>query len=102
MGKLNGVSTFTALYTVLTEYEEIRLQVHTPTRSLEHLASPFGNKMQSHKNYGFRMPQVFYTDNVNGDKNLERWIPSRLSNVEHIIAPSQEELIARNCDNNHL
>lgn len=47
MGKMNGVSTFNALYTVLNEYEEIRLQVLSPTKALSHLASSFDNMIQS-------------------------------------------------------
>lgn len=84
MAKINGVSTFSCLYTLLNEYEEIRLQVLAPTKSLEHLAPSFNNMMESYKKYGFKMPELFYTDNVLGDRLfLESTIPSLLKDVIH-------------------
>jgi hypothetical protein len=97
MAKINGVSTFSCLYTVLNEYEEIRLQVLAPTKSLDHLASSFNNMMESYTKYGFQMPEVFYTDNVIGDRLfLESAIPSLKKDVVH-TKPTLTEQVNTNC-----
>ncbi|KAG2191934.1 hypothetical protein INT47_012017 [Mucor saturninus] len=86
MGKLNGETTFTALYTCLNEYEEIRMQVLTPSKALSHLALPFNAMVQSYNLNGYRLPSLFYTDNVNSDRNfLEGVLPSLLENVDKTI-----------------
>jgi hypothetical protein len=88
MGKINGISTFLALYTVLNEYEEIRLQVIAHTKALSHLAPSFNSMIDTYKKLNFEMPKLFYTDNVAGDKQfLEKVIPSLLDNVEHVHPP---------------
>lgn len=63
MGKTNGTPVFSALYTLMNEYEEIRMQVLAHTKSLNGLEVNFASMMDSYKRYGFDMPQVFYTDN---------------------------------------
>lgn len=86
MGKTNGTSVFSSLYTVMNEYEEIRMQVLAHTKSLRELSGNFDSMMESYRNYGFEMPQVFYTDNVAADKNtLEKYIPSLTENVKRLI-----------------
>lgn len=86
MGKTNGTSVFSSLYTVMNEYEEIRMQVLAHTKSLKELSGSFGSMMESYRRYGFDMPQVFYTDNVAADKNtLEAYIPSLSDNVRAIV-----------------
>ncbi|KAI8637805.1 ribonuclease H-like domain-containing protein [Parasitella parasitica] len=97
MAKINGVSTFSCLYTVLNEHQEIRLQVLAPTKSLDHLAYSFNNMMESYTRYGFQMPEVFYTDNVIGDRLfLESAIPSLKKDVVH-TKPTLAEQINTNC-----
>ncbi|KAI7874434.1 uncharacterized protein EV154DRAFT_569718 [Mucor mucedo] len=86
MGKTNGTSVFSSLYTVMNEYEEIRMQVLAHTKSLKELSGSFGSMMESYRRYEFDMPLVFYTDNVAADKNtLEAYIPSLSDNVRAIV-----------------
>lgn len=92
MGKINGVSMFNGLYTLLNEYEEIRLQVLAPSKALTHLEAPFNNMMQSYDKFGFDKPKLFYTDNVRNDqKFLEQVIPSLSQNVQHVAASQIEQ-----------
>ncbi|KAG2193329.1 hypothetical protein INT47_012476 [Mucor saturninus] len=65
MRKLNGETTFTALYTCLNKYEEVRMQVLTPSKALSRLALPFNAMVQSYNLNGYRLPALFYTDNLN-------------------------------------
>lgn len=96
MGKVNSVSTFVGLFTVLNEYGEIRMQLLVPSKSHSCLRPSFDNMMDSYRKYNSDMPQVAYTDNVTGDRNfLEEVIPSLTENVVHVRA-SQAELIVRN------
>jgi hypothetical protein len=96
MGKINGVSTFSCLYTLVNEYEEIRLQVLAQSKSLKHLESSFNNMIESYRRLGMKMPQVFYTDNVDGDRLfLEKVIPSLLDNVQPVVE-TREQLIQKN------
>ncbi|KAG2193902.1 hypothetical protein INT47_004150, partial [Mucor saturninus] len=97
MAKINGVSTFSCLYTMLDEYKEIRLQVLAPTKSLDHLTPSFNNMMESYKKYGFKMPQLFYKDNVLGDRLfLESAIPFLLENVIHVKSTISERIDTNN------
>lgn len=41
LAKINGVLTFSCLYTVLNEHEEIRLQVLAQSKKMNHLAPQF-------------------------------------------------------------
>ncbi|CAO3657291.1 unnamed protein product [Mucor hiemalis] len=87
VGKTNGVSVFTALYTLMNEYEEIRMQTLAHTKSIKELAGNFDNMMESYKRYNFKMPEVFYTDNVRGDKQLlESYIPSLLTMASSTVS----------------
>ncbi|KAG2195819.1 hypothetical protein INT47_010029 [Mucor saturninus] len=70
MAKINGVSTFSCLYTVLNEYEEIRLQALAPTKSLDHLTPSFNIMI------------LF----------LESAIPSLLENVIHVKPTISERI----------
>ncbi|KAF7728460.1 hypothetical protein EC973_006013 [Apophysomyces ossiformis] len=77
MAKMGGVSIFNALYTVCNEYEEIRLQQFTPTKSLRHLRASFNRMLNSYRLCGDEQPEVFFTDNVRGDRQfLENALPS--------------------------
>lgn len=70
MTKVNGVSTFSYLYTLLNEYEEIRLQVLSHSKSMENLSQPFLDMMSTYSNLGMKLPELFYTDNVIGDQGF--------------------------------
>ncbi|KAG2220944.1 hypothetical protein INT45_010697, partial [Circinella minor] len=77
MAKLGGSSAFTALYTLCNEYEEIRLQLLVPTKSTTHLEAPLKEMMNSYRLYNHQQPDLFFTDNVKGDRRLlERSLPS--------------------------
>src|ERR1700722_1446757 len=83
IAKVGKEPTFSAMYTVCNEYEEIRMQVLTPTKSLSHLHEPFENLVRSYETYGNALPDIFFTDNVRGDKNfLESMLPSLITNPE--------------------
>ncbi|KAI8370239.1 hypothetical protein BD560DRAFT_120621 [Blakeslea trispora] len=69
MGKTNGTSVFSSLYTIMNEYEEIGMQVLAHTESLKELSGSFESMMDSYRSYGFEMPKVFYADNLMADKN---------------------------------
>ncbi|CEP08555.1 hypothetical protein, partial, partial [Parasitella parasitica] len=84
IAKLKGVSIFTALYTLCNEFEEIRMMVLAPTKSLLHLEERFLEMMKTYLKNEEEKPRVFYTDNVIADQpSLERWIPSLKENVQH-------------------
>jgi hypothetical protein len=70
IAKINGASTFTALYTLCNEYEEIRLQQLVPTKALSHLKGAFKDMLQAYELYGHDKPEYFFTDNVNGEYSL--------------------------------
>ncbi|KAI8877211.1 hypothetical protein K501DRAFT_288517 [Backusella circina FSU 941] len=86
MGKINGISTFTCLYTLVNEYEEIILQVLAQSKSLDHLRPSFVNMMETYRRIGMVLPKIFYTDNVDGDRIfLEGVTPSLLQGVETVF-----------------
>ncbi|KAG2216099.1 hypothetical protein INT45_001361 [Circinella minor] len=68
IAKMGNQPTFGALYTICNEYEEIRLQLLVPTKSLHHLKTPFEEMMKTYRQYGYQPPRLFLTDNVRGDK----------------------------------
>lgn len=85
MAKVNGVSTFSCLYTMLNEYEEIRLMVLSHSKKLENLAPQFLEMMETYKKMGIPVPELFYTDNVVGDQSfLKEGIPSLCRDVQEI------------------
>ena len=94
MGKVDGTPTFTALYTVLNEYEEVRVQFLVPTKSISHLKYAFDALRRSLDLYGHSQPQIFFTDNVRGDKNLlESVFPSLKSDVKPVDKPEPGTVI---------
>jgi hypothetical protein len=50
IGKLNGVSSFNAIFTVTNEYEEIRCMVLTPTKGHEFIKLPLKELCEGLKN----------------------------------------------------
>ncbi|KAG2211306.1 hypothetical protein INT45_003588, partial [Circinella minor] len=88
MSKVNGVPVFTALYTALNEYEEIRLQFLVPTKSLSHLQYGFDKLREAYELYGHKQPEIFFTDNVIGDQGfLKSVFPSLLKDVIPVSEP---------------
>jgi hypothetical protein len=97
MNKSNGVSDYSCMYTVMNEYEEIKMQILAPTKSLKHVVPSFVNMMASYKKYGFELPELFYTDNVIGDRStLEEVMPSLTENVKHLNPTKSEQITINN------
>ncbi|KAF7720604.1 hypothetical protein EC973_007053, partial [Apophysomyces ossiformis] len=94
MAKIGSAPVFSALYTVCNEYEEIRMQVLVPSKSLTHLRNPFQQMMHSYRVYGHKPPELFFTDNVRGDQQfLEEVLPS-------LTASENRETNATTCTEN--
>jgi hypothetical protein len=70
IAKIKGNSAFTAMYTVCNEFEEVRMQLLVPSKSLMHLQRPFESMRDAYNLYGFEQPQYFFTDNVRSDRNF--------------------------------
>ncbi|KAL9536909.1 hypothetical protein MBANPS3_012260 [Mucor bainieri] len=85
IAKIKGVSIFTALYTLCNEFEEIRMKVLAPTKSLLYLEEQlFLQMMKTYLKNHEENPRVFYTNNVVADQpSLDSWIPSLNENVVH-------------------
>ncbi|CAO3629071.1 unnamed protein product [Mucor hiemalis] len=82
LAKINGVSTFSSLYTLLNEYEKIRLQVISRRKKMDMLTPQFLEMMETYKKLGMKEPELFYTDNVVGDESfLKQVIPSPTKDV---------------------
>ena len=85
ISKVNGAPIFAALYTVCNEYEEVRLQFLVPTKALSHLRYAFEAMWNVYELYGYEHPQIFFTDNVQGDQSfLIKVMPSLLINVNQV------------------
>ncbi|KAJ3124653.1 hypothetical protein HK098_000938 [Nowakowskiella sp. JEL0407] len=84
IGKVQGIPVFNGgLYTLVNEYEEIRMQTFMPTKSFSHLIQPFNNLQQSLKNFGHSEPDLFFTDNVTNEKEfLLKSFPSLGQNIQ--------------------
>ena len=65
--KLNGVEIFVALFTLLNEFEQIRLQAFVPTKSLAHIRDSLEALVKSLEAHGLAQPAMGYTDNVASD-----------------------------------
>jgi hypothetical protein len=70
VAKVDGAPTFTALYTLCNEYEEIRMQALVPSKALSHLRKPFQALKDAFDFYGHDQPEIFFTDNVKTDRNF--------------------------------
>ena len=94
IGKVDGAPIFTALYTILNEYEEVRLQFLVPTKSLFHLKYAFNAVRRSLDFYGHGQPEIFFTDNVRGDKNiLEDVFPSLKEALQPVTDPEPGKVV---------
>ena len=60
IGKVDGASIFTALYTIVNEYEEVRLRYLVPMKSLTHLKYAFNAVRRSLEFYGQDQPEFFF------------------------------------------
>ena len=67
MMKLEGTQMFTALFTVVNEWEQIRYQAFVPTKSLVHLRAGLEAIIVSLKQHGLPEPVLGFTDAVAQD-----------------------------------
>lgn len=65
--KLEGTQMFTALFTVVNEWEQIRYQAFVPTKSLVHLRAGLEAIIVSLKQHGLPEPVLGFTDAVAQD-----------------------------------
>ncbi|KAG2192557.1 hypothetical protein INT47_012781 [Mucor saturninus] len=83
IAKIEKSSAFTALYTVVNEYEEIRLMSLVPSKSHSYLKWSFEKMYEAYKMYGHELPTVFFTDDVRADRRfIESVIPSLTAGVQ--------------------
>ena len=68
MGKIEGVSTFSALFTTVNQYSEIRSMNFTPSKKQDDWAPILSAMLPSLMNFGHSLPKVIFTDNVRADK----------------------------------
>ncbi|KAG2191632.1 hypothetical protein INT47_000543 [Mucor saturninus] len=80
MASVDETNMFNALYTICNEFEEIRMMLLVPSKSLEHLKWSFQKMMQAYEGYGHDSPVVFYTDNVRGDRCAKRTYSKNIGN----------------------
>ena len=79
---LEGVSTFTTLFTTVNQYSEIRSMNFTPSKKQDDWAPILSAMLPSLMNFGHSQPKVIFTDNVQADKaKLLSVFPSLLANV---------------------
>jgi hypothetical protein len=82
MGKIEGVSTFSALFTTVNQYSEIRSMNFTPSKKHDDWAPILSAMLPSLTNFGHPQPRVIFTDNVRADKaKLLSVFPSLSANV---------------------
>lgn len=85
MTKLNGVTTFAALFTLVNEFEQIRYQAFVPTKGLNHLKAGLEEFIAGLRAHGLAEPILGFTDNVASDAGtFLECIPSFNKNVEPI------------------
>ncbi|CEP08263.1 hypothetical protein [Parasitella parasitica] len=86
MAKVNSLSIFSCLYTLLNECEDIRLQVLCHSKKMESLSLQILEMMENYKRLGMNLPVMFYTDNVIGDHRFRKEvIPSLDKDVVPIV-----------------
>jgi len=80
--KLEGAVTFTALFTLVNEYEQIQFQAFVPTKSLAHIRTGLETMIKSLENHGHPLPILGFTDNVASDyTTFLQCIPSLGKNI---------------------
>jgi hypothetical protein len=92
MGKIEDVSTFSALFTTVNQYSEIRSMNFTPSKKQDDWAPILTAMLPSLTNFGHSQPKVIFTDNVRADKaKLLSVFPSLSANVTPV--PQSDELV---------
>ncbi|KAG2217078.1 hypothetical protein INT45_013105 [Circinella minor] len=98
LGRIDGSPTFLAVYTVCNKYEEIRMQLLVPTKSLKHLKFAFDSMRDAYNMYGYDHPEIFFIDNATGEQAfLSSVLPSLIQDVVPVklseIKPNNQFLI---------
>ena len=68
--KLDGIATFTALFTLVNENEQIRVQAFVPTKSLSHIQATLEAMVKSLQEHGLAEPALGFSDNVSSDLGM--------------------------------
>src|SRR5579862_9389668 len=77
IAKINGETVFSGLYTVTNEYEEVRTQIFTATKSHRELDMALRSLNDGLQLYGNPPPAIYFTDDCCSDRNfLENVFPS--------------------------
>ena len=93
MMKLDGVVTFTALFTLVNEYEQIRYQAFVPTKALSHLKAGLEGFIDALHEHGIAEPVLGFTDNVSSDAaTFLECIPSLNKDVSHTNTDEHSDL----------
>ncbi|KAK9326604.1 hypothetical protein V1520DRAFT_372642 [Lipomyces starkeyi] len=88
-------NAFTALFTCINEYGEIRIMNLTSTKSLNEVLTSFNALKVSLMQYGHPPPAIVFTDNVRGDKNFLNQLFPHLKSVEQPFADETTVDVAR-------
>ncbi|KAJ7938082.1 hypothetical protein B0H13DRAFT_2261376 [Mycena leptocephala] len=79
MGGVKGERIFTAAYTVVNEYEEVRAHSLTSTKSLEFVEDMFTGIQQGLKDSNNPPTQIFYTDSPQSERSFHESIKRSLT-----------------------
>ena len=91
--KLNGITTFVGLFTLVNEFEQIRYQAFVPTKALSHLRAGLEKFTESLAAHGHPQPILGFTDNVASDAaTFIQCIPSLGENVVTVELDEHSEL----------
>lgn len=104
--KLDGSETFSTFFTLLNEVEQIRYQVFTPTKSLDHVRDGLKAMVKSLEEHGHAQPIMGFSDNPQSDsrifmecisslaKNIKPVQINEFSNLHRLTLPSDVDVHA--------
>jgi hypothetical protein len=99
---VNGTPVVTAAMDVTAEYAEIRQVILTPTKAHEAFEPSFEAIQRSFEFYGYKGPEVMYTDNISDAQMLMRIFPSLAEGIQpankwgHLPVMSLDETVTIN------
>jgi hypothetical protein len=79
---VNGTPVVTAAMDMTAEYAEIRQVILTPTKAHEAFEPSFEAIQKSFEFYGYKGPEVMYTDNISDAPMLMRIFPSLTEGIQ--------------------
>ena len=110
MMKLNGIGTFSALFTLVNEFEQIRYQAFVPTKGLNHLKAGLEEFIASLRDHGLAEPILGFTDNVASDagtflecipsfnKDIEPVSVNEFSDLPRLVLPEGVSVVSCNTE----